>query len=456
MGKIVKYCAACEEGFAEKFGFCPNCGAQLTAFELNPVLAAPAEAPKAEPIQTAPPVAPVVEPPVETPQNAVTESFSNFAPPVEPAAETEKFEFSDDVFDEPASEPETFEPAVTSEPAYVPATEKFDENLYQSTFEPRKTEPAKEPVPHYVPDYGYSPTIVVEKNVKQRNLLLLGAFLFGVTLMVGSFIYSVFNKILDIAAIDTPSLLAYVEEVDPTPMEIEPPQKKDDDKGGGGGGGGKDEQTPASKGREAAQVDNPLFAPSVTYTKVTNPDIAIAPATTNKNERKAEDSDMNYGLKNGGDILSDGTGTGGGQGGGNGRGQGNGNGNGIGNGNGNGRGNGNGNGEGDGDGDGIGDLTVKKPSPPPVGPTEPVKILSKPRANYTDSARQAQVQGKVVLRVTFSANGSIGSISVISGLGNGLTEQAIAAARAIRFEPAKRGGVPYSVTKPVEYSFTIY
>ena len=39
MGKIVKYCAACEEGFAEKFGFCPNCGAQLTAFELYPITA---------------------------------------------------------------------------------------------------------------------------------------------------------------------------------------------------------------------------------------------------------------------------------------------------------------------------------------------------------------------------------------------------------------------------------
>ena len=94
--------------------------------------------------------------------------------------------------------------------------------------------------------------------------------------------------------------------------------------------------------------------------------------------------------------------------------------------------------------------------PVPAGPTIGVNILSKPRANYTDAARQAQVQGKVVLRVTFSANGSIGSIAVISGLGNGLTEQAIAAAKGIRFEPAKRGGVAYSVTKPVEYSFTIY
>ena len=121
-----------------------------------------------------------------------------------------------------------------------------------------------------------------------------------------------------------------------------------------------------------------------------------------------------------------------------------------------GNGNGNGNGDGDGDGDNNRAPDVKIPPKAPVGPTEGVKILSKPRANYTDAARQNQVQGKVVLRVTFAANGSIGAISVISGLGNGLTEQAIAAARGIRFEPAKRNGQPYSVTKPVEYSFTIY
>ena len=38
MGKIVKYCNSCDENFAEKFGFCPNCGAALQAFEMSPVL----------------------------------------------------------------------------------------------------------------------------------------------------------------------------------------------------------------------------------------------------------------------------------------------------------------------------------------------------------------------------------------------------------------------------------
>ena len=91
-----------------------------------------------------------------------------------------------------------------------------------------------------------------------------------------------------------------------------------------------------------------------------------------------------------------------------------------------------------------------------VGPTVGVKIISKPRPGYTDSARVNNIQGTVVLRVTFLANGQVGGVSVVKGLPNGLTEQAIAAAKGIRFEPAKKGGTPYAVNKNVEYSFTIF
>ena len=87
---------------------------------------------------------------------------------------------------------------------------------------------------------------------------------------------------------------------------------------------------------------------------------------------------------------------------------------------------------------------------------EPLRIVLKPRANYTDMARKNETQGKVVLRVVFSANGGIGSVSVVSGLADGLTEQAIAAARRILFVPARKNGVSYSVVKAVEYIFTIY
>ena len=98
----------------------------------------------------------------------------------------------------------------------------------------------------------------------------------------------------------------------------------------------------------------------------------------------------------------------------------------------------------------------KTPSPTPNAETTGVKILTKPRAIYTNFARFYEMTGKVLLRVTFQANGTIGSITVLSKLPFGLTQAAVTAARGIAFEPARRGGVPYSVTKPVEYTFTMY
>ncbi len=85
-----------------------------------------------------------------------------------------------------------------------------------------------------------------------------------------------------------------------------------------------------------------------------------------------------------------------------------------------------------------------------------VTILSKPRANYTDLAGFYEISGQNLFRVTFLASGEIGSVSPVNRLPFGLTEQAILAARAIRFEPAVRNGIAVTVTKAVQYSFTIY
>jgi len=116
-----------------------------------------------------------------------------------------------------------------------------------------------------------------------------------------------------------------------------------------------------------------------------------------------------------------------------------------------------GQGNGSGPGDGAGSTVIQKQQTLSNNSNgTAVRIAVKPRANYTDGARRSETQGKVLLRVTFLANGGIGAISVISGLADGLTEQAIAAAMRIVFIPAQRNGVRYSVTKPVEYTFNIY
>ncbi len=86
---------------------------------------------------------------------------------------------------------------------------------------------------------------------------------------------------------------------------------------------------------------------------------------------------------------------------------------------------------------------------------EPLKTLSKAPVKYTNSAREKGTEGEVLLKVTFLASGEIGSVTVIKGLPDGLTEQAIIAAKQMKFKPAAKNGVPYSVTKIVRFSFQL-
>ena len=95
--------------------------------------------------------------------------------------------------------------------------------------------------------------------------------------------------------------------------------------------------------------------------------------------------------------------------------------------------------------DGVGD-----------GGITPLKILSKPRAPFTDSARRAGVDGTTRLLVGFSANGTVTHVLVIKPLSHGLSESAVRAARRIKFEPATRDGKPISVVRQIEYNFMIY
>src|SRR5436190_2192033 len=107
-------------------------------------------------------------------------------------------------------------------------------------------------------------------------------------------------------------------------------------------------------------------------------------------------------------------------------------------------------GRGTGQGSGIG---VGQGPPKSGAPTTGVRILAKAKANSTEAACRENFSGNVILRITFLASGEIGTVAVAKGAPYGLVEQAIAAAKTIRFEPAKVNGVLTSVTKLVEYTF---
>ena len=85
-----------------------------------------------------------------------------------------------------------------------------------------------------------------------------------------------------------------------------------------------------------------------------------------------------------------------------------------------------------------------------------VRIISKPVPAYTDAARQAGVEGKVVLQAVFAADGKVKYILVIRPLPKGLTENAVNAARKIKFAPAVKDGRPVSMFYRIEYNFDLY
>jgi len=86
----------------------------------------------------------------------------------------------------------------------------------------------------------------------------------------------------------------------------------------------------------------------------------------------------------------------------------------------------------------------------------PFYVISKPRASYTDEARRKKTKGSVTLKVPLLANGAVGKIEAVRSLENGLTEQAIAAAKKITFIPKTVNGTPVSSVVTFEYSFSIY
>lgn len=85
------------------------------------------------------------------------------------------------------------------------------------------------------------------------------------------------------------------------------------------------------------------------------------------------------------------------------------------------------------------------------------KILYKPSPAYTQEARDAKIEGSVVLEVIFRKDGKIDSFKVLEGLGHGLDESAIRTiAEEWRFQPGTLNGKPVDVKANIEISFRFY
>lgn len=82
----------------------------------------------------------------------------------------------------------------------------------------------------------------------------------------------------------------------------------------------------------------------------------------------------------------------------------------------------------------------------PIVKPKPIKVA---QPAFTQDAQDAGITGKVRVEITVSKTGEVTNARVIEGLGHGLDEAALEAAKQSTFTPATKCG------EPVETTFTI-
>ena len=88
--------------------------------------------------------------------------------------------------------------------------------------------------------------------------------------------------------------------------------------------------------------------------------------------------------------------------------------------------------------------------------TAPI-LIHKIEAGYTQQAREAKVQGTVLLQVKIDATGAVDGeqIKVLRGLGFGLDEKAVEAVKQWKFKPATKAGTPVAAPANIEVNFRL-
>ncbi len=91
-------------------------------------------------------------------------------------------------------------------------------------------------------------------------------------------------------------------------------------------------------------------------------------------------------------------------------------------------------------------------APPLVAEPKLVKFVE---ADYPEEARAEGVEGSVRLALTVDENGRVADVEVLRPAGHGFDEAAVAAARQLRFEPARDAEGPVAVVIEFEYRFSL-
>jgi protein TonB len=304
------------------------------------------------------------------------------------------------------------------EPLYKHLFREIDEFFFPKKLPPLKLESKPEPVKDIWGFYSYW-KVGALGVAGYYSLLVLVIIL---TVVIG-------RRVVAVVAAPKPIVAL----VDPNDIPALKPSKT---QVGGGGGGGDRDVLQATKGKlpkfSLQQLTPPVVVIRNDHPKlIAEPTIIIPPQV-----QLASNNMPNLGDPMAHAVLpSNGTGSGGG----------------IGTGSGGGVGSGTGGGFGPGEGGGTGGGIFRMGS----GATPPRAIFS-PEPEFSEEARKAKYQGVCTLGVVVDAQGRPTNIRVLSSLGMGLDEKAIAAVKTWRFEPAMKDGHAVRFEIAVEVDFHLY
>lgn len=85
----------------------------------------------------------------------------------------------------------------------------------------------------------------------------------------------------------------------------------------------------------------------------------------------------------------------------------------------------------------------------------PPKLVRFVEATYPPAAEQAALEATVELLITVAADGTVSDAAVVSPVGNGFDESAVAAAKHFVFQPATRDGTPIAARIKYRYVFEL-
>jgi periplasmic protein TonB len=98
-------------------------------------------------------------------------------------------------------------------------------------------------------------------------------------------------------------------------------------------------------------------------------------------------------------------------------------------------------------------VLTAKPADACAEPVVKTKLKSMSQPAPTTAAREANVEGRVRVEVSVGADGSVTGVRLLGGLGYGLDEASLEAARHATFEPATRCGKPVAATFVIALRF---